>query len=273
MLEPGRPTSVLIDTIVLAFSRSRMKDLVGTDALRSVLAGTKDLVPAANTLSLAPVWQLLEGQPGFVAEDALAPMCRIKAWEPHLKVIVELPGAAAALDVGTRARHAADCYIDERDLMKVLSPPVRPATPPAGVVVITAERVQGAEITQRVRFPDTNRRTVLAASAAAIAVLAVAISAYLTFGGRGSTHALSPDEVSKEIPLAKVRQSGTLIGATLSDPAWLGAPEAERRAQIERAFAHATEHGARDLVVYDAKGKLVATAASQRGRVVVTFVK
>src|SRR6476620_11382128 len=97
---PQKPTTgMLIDVVVLCFAKSELKSLVGTDALRSVLEGAqRDLFPAPDTLSLQPVYELLESQPGFDADKAVMPFCRIKQWEQQLRVTVEMPHQLEVLD-------------------------------------------------------------------------------------------------------------------------------------------------------------------------------
>lgn len=104
------PPGTLIDVIVLVFARSELKNLVGTDALRTVLSGSqRALFPEPGTMSLQPVWELIESQPGFDAELAIPPMCRLKAWEAPLKVKVELPESLVHLDLATREKKAMEC--------------------------------------------------------------------------------------------------------------------------------------------------------------------
>jgi hypothetical protein len=264
------PTA-LIDAIVLAFSKSRLKDVVGTDALRMVLTGTmKDMLARENHLSLQPVYELLESQPGFVHEDAVPPLCRIKQWEPKLKLIVELPKELGVMPTEERERAAAQCYVPEEQVDKILTPRQRSTIPPPTTRVI--EGTSDAREAQR--EANTSRRKLIAASAFAVVAIVAAIVSYkLTFGDRSDNIRLDQRDLSAEIPLGQVRQSGRLIGATLTDARWLDKPEADRRRQLEAALVKASVLGAQDIRVFDTRGRLVVSAAMRQSKPIITFAR
>jgi hypothetical protein len=269
----ARPTTAVIDAIVLAFSKSRLKDVVGTDALKMVLAGiTKEMLQKENTLSLQPVYELLESQPGFVHADAIPPLCRIKQWEPKLKLIVELPKELGLMPTEERERAAATCFVREEDIDKILVPRERSTIPPplgARVVEGSSNAAQASK-----RGPDVTRRKMIAAAAFVVVAIAAMIVSYkLTFGSDSGNVRLANSQLSPEIPLTQVRQSGKMIGAVLADQAWLAKPEVERRRHLELALINAAALGARDIRVFDSKGKLLASAAMRASKPVVTFAR
>ncbi|MEO8701135.1 MAG: hypothetical protein ABI867_13885 [Kofleriaceae bacterium] len=270
----ARSTTALIDAIVLAFSKSRLKDVVGTDALKMVLAGTvKEMLAKENHLLLQPVYELLESQPGFVHEDAVPPLCRIKLWESKLKLIVELPKECGLMPTEERERNAQLCYVDEAQVDKILTPPQRTTNPPP----LGATRILeggSAETREAMREQNTSRRKAIAAGVfAAFAIVAMVVSYKLTFGADSGNTRLDARDLTAEIPLTQVRQSGKLVGATLSDPNWLTKPEVDRRRQLEAAVIKASTLGAQNLMVFDTKGKLVASATMRQGKLSVTFAR
>ena len=276
----SHPASVVIDAIVLAFSRSKLRDIVGTDALKMVLGGTttsRELMPRPNTLSLQPLWELLETQPGFVAEDAVPPLCRIKGWETSLEMAVEMPTHLAAVSALDCEHHAVECEVSEEELANILAPPPPPPPPPAPPPRTTAPRaaeaVALASSTSLQVHPGSSRRTVIAVVLAVLGIVAVIVSIKLTFGGDSRSTKLAASEISKEIPLVQVQQSGPVIGAVLADRSWLTKPEPERRRQLAAALDNAKALGANDLVLNDSKGRLVASAAARAGKTIVTFAK
>ena len=88
MESEGRPNRENItNAVVVIFAHSKLKDLVGTDAMTTVLTGQyRDLV-YQDTMHLQRIWDLLEEQPGFVAEDASAPFCALKMLEETKKEV------------------------------------------------------------------------------------------------------------------------------------------------------------------------------------------
>src|SRR5687767_12076222 len=90
-LRPSIPPGLILDAIVLAFSRSAMREVVGTDALRMALTGLAKEIVTRDKLVLQPLWDLLEAQPGFVKNDAAPPVLLIKTWQDRLGLTVELP--------------------------------------------------------------------------------------------------------------------------------------------------------------------------------------
>lgn len=263
------PPGTLIDVIVLVFARSELKNLVGTDALRTVLSGSqRALFPEPGAMSLQPVWELIESQPGFDADLAIPPMCRLKAWENQLLVKVEMPEPLAHLDLATREKKAMECNVGDDELYKVIK--VRPA-PEKKEVTRALESTSAAE--ENARKQGSNLSTKVAAIFAVLGLAAAGVSVYLTLGSTsGSTVRLSASELSSEIPLTDARRNGTLVVATLSDMTWLDKPEAERRLQLEAVSPKVRIQQANGMMLVDAKGMLIAVLRTDR-KPAVTFTK
>jgi hypothetical protein len=264
------PPGTLIDVIVLVFARSELKNLVGTDALRTVLSGSqRALFPEPGAMSLQPVWELIESQPGFDAELAIPPMCRLKAWENQLKVKVEMPEPLAHLDLATREKKAMECNVGDDELYKVVK--IKPTLPDKKEATRALESTSAAEETARNR--GSNLSTKVAAILAVLGLAAAGVSIYLTLGRTsGSTVRLSASELSSDIPLTDARRNGTLVVATLSDLTWLDKPEAERRLQLEAVAPKVRIQQANGMMLVDAKGLLIAVLRTDR-KPAVTFTK
>jgi hypothetical protein len=248
------PTATLIDVVVLVFARSELKTLVGTDALRTVLNGSqRAMFPEPQTMSLQPIWELIEDQPGFDREKAIPPMCRLKTWEGRLKVKVVMPVALEALDGTTREQKAMECNVGDDDLNKLLKPPTTTTPVPSTRMLESGSAAKGKP-----------KRRISAGLALAFAILGLAaagVSLYFTLGRTepSTTRSLSASDLTTEIPLVNVRRNGSLIVATLTDPAtWLEKPESERRMQIEKVGPKAKAQQASGVMFVDRKGLLLA---------------
>lgn len=259
--------STLIDVIVLAFARSTLRDLVGTGALRSVLEDTqrtqRTLFPELGTMSLQPVWELLEAQPGFQADKAIAPMCRIKQIGPKLHVNVVMPQALDDIDAAACEKHALDCRVSDEDLDKLLRPRSQKNSIPLARVL---ESGPAGDQKQERKKP----RTAIAFAIFAVGVTATVVSLYRTLssqdtgGGSNKTVTLSPHDVSDDIPLNDVRKSGELIVGIVSDPSWAFKPEPERRSQIEATREKIQAQDASGLMLLDRSGLPVGSLMLRR---------
>lgn len=264
------PPGTLIDVIVLVFARSELKNLVGTDALRTVLSGSqRALFPEPGAMSLQPVWELIESQPGFDPDLAIPPMCRLKAWENQLLVKVEMPEPLAHLDLATREKKAMECNVGDDELYKVIK--VRPTAPEKKDTTRAIESTSASE--EKARAQGSSLSTKVAAILAVLGLAAAGVSVYLTLGRTsGSTVRLSASELSSDIPLTDARRNGSLVVATLSDMTWLDKPEAERRLQLEAVGPKVRVQQANGMMLVDSKGLLIAVLRVDR-KPAVTFTK
>ncbi len=247
-------TATLIDVVVLVFARSELKTLVGTDALRTVLNGSqRAMFPEPGTMSLQPIWDLIEDQPGFDAEKAKPPMCRLKTWEGRLKVKVLMPHALEILDGATREHEAMLCNVGDDDLNKLLKIPATP-TPTSKTRAIESSSASARQ------KPKRRISAGLALGLAGAGIIAAGISMYLTFGrSTSNTKSLDASDLTTEIKLADVRRAGTMIIATVPDSdTWLAKPEPERRKQLEHLGPKVLIQQASGVMLVDAKGGLLA---------------
>lgn len=259
------PTSALIDVIVLVFSKSELKSLVGTDALKTVLEGTRALFPEPETLDLQPVYELLESQPGFDPDKAVAPFCRLKTWEVRLRTKILMPAALAEVDMKTCEIKAMNVNAFDSDLDKLLAPPAPKAAPVARIV----------ESSSATKSPvvASNRKVKIAMLAAFIGLAAAGVSIYLTFygGPGGNTVRISPKDLSDAVPFDSVRKSGDVMIGTVSDPAWMQKSEFERRQQLEGVVPKMRLQQVKTLLLVDKKGAAIGSVVV-KGAPVISFM-
>lgn len=131
MGEVGSPgpagKNTIVELLVLLFSHSAVKTIVGTDALRSVLGIRYQDMRRGNTLELEPLWEILCDQPGFDEAAGAPPLCKFKHLEDKLAIDVVLPVALADMSARDVERLAASLPVPSRDLRELLAPPPSPA--------------------------------------------------------------------------------------------------------------------------------------------------
>src|SRR5262249_27392470 len=139
--------TAVTEALVLVFSNSALRDVVGTDALRiAISARYIEMVKTPGALDLAPLWDILAAQPGFSKELALPPLCRLKLWERDIGGEILLPAALGEISIALAHKHAGGCKVADDALMKALSggaaaPAVAAAPRPigsAGAIQVTA---------------------------------------------------------------------------------------------------------------------------------------
>lgn len=273
---------LVFDAIVLAFSRSELRDVVGTDALRTALDGLAKDMLAGDTLRLQPLWDLLESQPGFARNAAAPPILRIKTWQIRLGLDVELPAAFG--DVGDEdcTRYAAECKVTPDELEAVLTPrtptptpvptpvPAAPAAKRTPKRATTAPPVREAREAARARAEQRRKRwSLIAGGAVLAAIVSITISLWPSHG----ENELDASALTTEIPLTHVRKSGAMIAAVLGDPSWLAKPEDVRKKQLEEALAKAHALDATQIIMFDPKGQIVASVQTNRNKLIIAFPK
>lgn len=252
---PGQKQHV--DALVLAFSHSRARALVGTDALRMVVGGQYRELMRDGTLHLDEVWSLLEGQPGFDPALIKPALCRFKLWESDLEIEVALPQAMGRLSPLEIRSLAESCRVPAAELDRVLgrgrySEEARAQQPPEPAELTSSSTTSVAE---------KPSRPWLTAVAATVAVAGFAVAGYFIY------QALAPPRwneldtgFARSIPLAHAEQSGFDVGATLADNTWLTTPRADREDQLEAALETLRNKGVRNLFIVDKGGKVRASA-------------
>ena len=120
----GGPLSreCVINAIVTVFANSKLKEVVGTDALRTVLRGEYREMVRGGELHLQPAWDLMAEQPGFDPSAAEPPFCKLKQWEPELGLKVQLPDAVSGYKPTEVLAIASQCTVSDIEKIKALNP-------------------------------------------------------------------------------------------------------------------------------------------------------
>jgi hypothetical protein len=248
----------IVEAIVLAFSKSDVREVVGTDALKTVLdARYVEMVRTPGLLQLQPVYDLLASQPGFRPELAAAPFCRVKLWEHRLRIPVELPRELSGLTSLDLDRQAQRCRVPDEDLARLLHQDGAPAARPREQAAAGAPHVAP---TPGASAGPSPRRRVIAYLLFALGMLGAGGSTWWALAG-GRVETLSPAQISTDIGLKAVRRSGSTIGAVLADTsAWMSHAPAERQRLLMHAFENVQAIGAARLVLMDDQGHVFGHA-------------
>jgi hypothetical protein len=253
----------VIESLVLCFASSSLKEKVPADALRSVLAlQYRDLL-VDGVLDLGEVWDLLEAQPGFDSDAAGPPLCRFKSMETRLGLTVRLPAHLEKLPWPEREDLAARCRVDSDALDKLDRKAERAGEP-------------RKDPSRKVKKLDPTAAPAVSGprGAAPIKLLVVALVAFASLGvagyflwdavGGGVKFTQMQADLG-DLPAADLRRRGNEALATLTDDGWLSYPEAKRRGHLEKALENLAAAGVEVLVLRDSRGELAATARWRPG--------
>ncbi|MEW5853549.1 MAG: hypothetical protein AB2A00_32535 [Myxococcota bacterium] len=254
------PNIKVMETIQVVFASSEVLPLIGSSTLRDVLIRQMDALMTGRDVHLHVVWDALKLRPGFVPEKAYAPFCTLEKLGGLLGVQFQLPNAVSALDEATRARHARDCPVSERDVVERLN---AVATAPTNVELPPP----------RARKPAGRMDGAAWVKVAVMALLtagSVGASAYYVFF-RPQGEPLQVSALGGNIPVTSATRYSSVATAVLSDEAWLTRPEVERRRDLQEALSKVTPAGMDRVVLRDSSGAVRAVAISQNGQVSFLF--
>lgn len=257
---------VIIDCLVLVFSKSKISGIVGTDALRTVLdIQYKDLIEG-DTFSMQGVWDLLAEQPGFDEEFAKPPIARFKNHEVLLGVHVKLPESMAEMGSLELAGTAAHCRVAESELEKIIAKhdPKRQAEK-------SARRAEAAAAAEKSSTDDdvgTRSRMPLLIGAVVVALAGFGFVGWQLYTQLNP----SPDFTAMTasgfagIPVKSVKRQGNEAVVELSDDTWA---KKQDKAALEKALVRLEGGGIEVILVKNKSGHIVASAQffdSAKGR-------
>jgi hypothetical protein len=279
MGKAGTRGRVPLEALILAFSHSRAKTLVGTDALRSVLSGQYREIHHDGAFDLEPVWQLLAQQPGFDAAHVLPALCRFKGWEKEMGVAVRMPADMSEMGEFERAELAAQVHVPAHERSRVLrGAKVQPDDPEAAAVDLadevsqvrpapprpdrpdTAPSVPPTAQTPRLRRLTAGQRRALEAVALILALTGFSAAGIQLQRGCQSQHwETLPTRFAGDIPITGASRQGPEVAGALHDERWLALPAAVRTTHMKQAL----EGLSREVQVFfvrDREGRVRATA-------------
>jgi hypothetical protein len=244
-----------MNAIVLVFSNSKLKDLVGTDALRSVLSGQyRDLVKD-GTLHLQVIWDLLEDQPGFEQEDAEPAFCVLKEWEDDLKLSVEMPRAIADFGSSQVVASASHCPIPQRLKDRAIRPDEAEAKAKATLAEFDSGNIPSKD-------QVSTRRPALEALLALIALAGLGFGGYtlMDYFKGPNIKTVSAGSITTEIPIASAKRLGGDLSLVVTDAKWFGLSVADRKNMLKATLRNARPLDIDAVLVMDASNKLRASA-------------
>ena len=258
------PKGVVIDALVMAFSNSGLREVVGSDALRTVVNAQYLDIMHGHVFRSQPLYNLLAEQPGFDADMAAPPFCLFKAWESKLGIEVVLPDELAALTHGDRSRRAAEVRVPEKELALVFDPKL------AADLKRAQEEKRAALATHMTVEEDTDElppaKKAMFGGAILISLVSLAFVAFTLYMFLRPVPVQTVDPASIGLPLTDTVRLGNQIGGTLADPNWLSLSREEREVELKAALERA---GADVLFIKDGPGRVYVTVQQgQNGPVV-----
>jgi hypothetical protein len=272
--QAGKAT--IISALLLACNHTRLREIVGEDALRSVLVVQFRDLFRHGVFLLQPVWDLLHGQPGFDDGAARAAFCRFKLWEDKLAIAVRLPDDFGDLGAAACTAAAAECQVPPAALNKILgedpalaasvSVPVPKSRKPT-TAIPTA--IDGAsQLSTRVVAAPARRSQLIQVAAAVVALLAfgyTSVSLYRGCGAGVQWQAVPLAAVREHVPLERAERIGDQVRGVLADPAWLSRSREVREAELGAALRALAGSGVTVLFIQDHGGAIRAVAQLGRG--------
>ncbi len=245
----------VLGAIVLAFAHSRLKDVVGDEALRSVLSGQyRDLV-SKGTLHLQVLWDLLENQPGFSEEAARPPFSVLQTWERKLGLVIKPPSPLAKCTSAEFVAQASLCPVPKEKQARVFGRADNKAT-------LAPLTVHGRpRNTQPVSSPST-RKPVLEALLGVIAVAGLAYGTFALYGFLAvpGFEQVATADIPSDMPITKAKQLGTEINLLIEDEEWYRHSPQERQEDLKAALVHLQSKNIDSLIVQDRDGVVRASA-------------
>lgn len=276
MGDPSAPTSkrMQIDALVLACTNSRLREVVGTDALRSVLdVEYRDLI-ADGVFDLQTIWELFEQQPGFDPDAAAAPLAKFKSWEKRLGMEVKLPSSMRNLSPAELSIRASECEIATPDLQKLFRGVKDSDDEADGKKKKTSKLVVDDSTSKGDGQPPAvdamltpGRRRALEIGLGVLGAIALAFAAMTIYGEcnkKAKWSGISSD-FGGDLPIRDPQRIGDQVSATLTDNGWRSLPADERKQQLGDALRNLDSHNINVLFLRTDSGKIVATAQFKPG--------
>lgn len=267
MGERGSPDKEqVIDALVLVFAHSDSAKLVGTDALRSVLAVEYHDMVTDGVFDMQQLWELLADQPGFDAAAAEPPLCLLKNWEAKLDLEFQLPKHLAEMSDRDRALRAAQCRVPAAESKRVL----RVTAPPPVAARARRDSLGSGGRAGRTSMPPPTARKQrpawqgwLAGVVAAATMTFVGVTLYGHCQGANGHWDQAQVELD-DLPTRSVTRMGTQVRAEVDAATWNKLDDDAKRQKLRDALLGAEDSGV-DVIALRAGKSVVATAQKQRG--------
>ncbi|HUH01127.1 MAG TPA: hypothetical protein VML75_03970 [Kofleriaceae bacterium] len=293
MAEGKTQKDQVIDALVLAFARSDMSGVAGEDALRSVLAVEYHDMVSNGVFDMALLWELLEEQPGFDADQAVPPLCLFKSWEARMGLSVQLPPQLEELSDKERALRASECRIQPAELRALFeeeapgpresqrmaslretqkSPSLRDSQKTAGVR--ETQRLAAEQLASGTAGRTKGTRPAWLGWLAGVVAAGTFAFCGMTLYGYCNKNAewsqMSAAQLSSELPVSKVDRLGTSVRAEVQ-PGWRTLDADSRRAKLHKALLGVESQGVKAIALMD-QGAVVATVQRTRANAVAVWL-
>lgn len=106
---------VLVDALTMCLERSKVRDIVAVDTIRSLLESASGELWREGEFRLELVWKILTQQPGLSAKQVAPPLLGFKSFEEELGVRVRLPQALSAIPRAEQERLRDELKVGKED--------------------------------------------------------------------------------------------------------------------------------------------------------------
>ncbi len=255
----ARKRKVLIGALVMCIERSRIRDVVAIDTIRSILESASGELWREGEFRLEMLWKVLCQQPGLSPKDVAPPLYVFKAYEAALAVKVRMPEALAAIPRREQERLRTTIDIREVDFATTLDALRKLAAeaPPDSLAAAVRAAGTGA-IGAMSQTPTRDRRAQIAALLGILALGSLVGSLYFVF--RDTTKAFDFSDVASVLEIRHGQRVENALVGELSDARWDKLGNDERQKRVSTVFQRAATTGIHALTLIDAHGQVRATA-------------
>ncbi len=257
----------MIDALVLVFSHSAIATIVGTDALRSVLAVEYHDMVKDGVFDMQQLWELLADQPGFDPAAAAPPLCLIRTWQDKLGLEMRLPEALAEMDDRDRALEANKCRVPTAEIKLLFRMTSAPRPAPARPDTPSASDSRRAARNRAATPPPVKRRPAWQGWLAGIVALATLGFTGATLYGHCNRSAgeWSPAQVKlNDLPTRSVTRMGSQVRAEVDAGEWSKLDADVKRQKLRAALRGVEDRGVK-VIALRAGTSLLATVEKSRG--------
>jgi hypothetical protein len=254
----------VIDALILVFERSKLAPVVGSEAMRSVLAVEYHDMVSDGVFDMALLWELLEEQPGFEQALALPPLCLFKSWEERLGLTIDLPPAIAELSDKDRALQSSECHVSPSEIRALFDDPVTSREAQKSAAARETQRQPAEKAGGGTAAPQKQRPAWLGWVATAVTVATFAFCS-MTLYKHCSDAAWSrvSARIDKQLPVTKVARLGKAMRADVDLRAWNSLTPQIRRDRLRLALLEVEGEGVSAIALVD-NGVVVATVQRTR---------
>jgi len=265
----GPDKEQLIDALVLAFAHSEIANLVGTDALRSVLGVEYHEMMQDGVFDMQLLWELLSDQPAFEPATAAPPLCLIKTWQEKLGLEIKLPEELAGLEDRDRAIEANKCKVPVAEIKLLFRMTSAPRTAAArqrrdsmGAADRKRQRRNSAPPrSQRKKHPAWHGWLAGMVAAGTLAFTGITLYGHCQgVGGHWDQSQVTLDD----LPTRSVTRMGSQVRAEVDPGSWRKLNADAKRRKLRDALLGVQDRGVKVIALRQGKS-VVATAQTSRG--------